>query len=70
MFIDNRVVEVSNIIKARCSDYTVYNDKIWRITAVDSVYRRLDRDKSAETVWVKNNIALYKVIKPSGYIAV
>lgn len=70
MFIDNREVEVSNIIKARCGEYTVYNGKIWKITAVDSVYRRLDREKSAETVWVKNNIALYKVLKPTGYISV
>jgi hypothetical protein len=72
--IDGCEVEVSNIIPARCSDYTVYENKIWRIVATEGCginrAQKLEREEHKETCWIKGPIILYKVIKPTGSISI
>jgi hypothetical protein len=69
--IDGCEVEVSNIIPARCSDYTVYENKIWKIVATEGNKAcKLEREKHKESYSIKGPIKLYKVIKPTGYISI
>jgi hypothetical protein len=72
--IDERKVVISTFFKARVGDYTVYENKLWRIVsyygpAVGN-YKGLRRENADETITVPNNITLYKVMEPTGYIAI
>ena len=74
--VDDRDVEVSDFFTAITGDYTVYKNKIWRITAYEQLTPRravktLTREKTKESITTyTNQIKLLRVDKPSGYISI
>lgn len=72
--IDGREVETSDFLRASVSDYTVHEGKIWRITArfgpAIGDCKTLERELSREKTSVNNDVKLYIVTKPSGYIRI
>lgn len=69
----NREITLS-IRKASVGDYTVYQNKIWRVTASIGCGKKrtkhLVREIANEDVWVSGNEPLFEIIRPSGYIRV
>lgn len=76
LFVDRIHVKVATSIRARVSDYTVYNDKIYRVVASEGAgikrSMKLEREvgTSREELWVKGNVTLYKLVEPTGYIRI
>lgn len=73
LFIDGLRVLVSTSIYAGVSDYTVYNNKIYRIVASEgSGLKRsvkLERELSKEEFWL-TGVKLGLVVSPTGYIRI
>lgn len=72
MIIDNIEVELSKVKKAFVSDYTVYNNKIWRVVGYNGPANGntfiLERMNTQERISISNKEKLYAIIKPTGYI--
>lgn len=71
--IDGREVVTSGF-SAHVGDYTVYQNKVWKITgSIGSNHDRrlnLERPKHNQSIWIDVKEEHSKVIKPTGYIAV
>jgi hypothetical protein len=76
MRIDNRIVKVSTVMVATLGDYTIHDNKLWRITGrtrdgYDTVYileRKDDKCTHVIRPLDKRAKLLFKVYVPSGYI--
>lgn len=70
--IENMEVEYSDNIYAECGDYCIYDNKIWKVVASDFNGKTLVKEIKNEKIFLKrkDNIKIYKVLKPTGYIKI
>ena len=69
--INGMKIGISTFIRAQVGEYTVYNNKIFRITSSSGqgISRSYKLERPDETCVVKGNVKLMKIIYPSGYIS-
>ncbi len=70
--IEGRTVKISTRIRPAVNEYTVYDNKIWRVTGSEGAGKRykckLEREEHKEVIWVSERLPL--IVRPTGNIPV
>lgn len=74
--IDGKKIKTSNFMIANVGEYTVYDEKIWRVVSYEQktllrAAKILERKRTKEcVVTYTDEVKLMKVVQPTGYIPV